>query len=95
MAADEAIRGDAGRWWFRLFHVPWLSLVLLALLAAVVLTLSRGGTMEEALRLGVASGTACVLTPGTELCHRREVDVLHPRVKVQRIEPQPVPAQEA
>ncbi len=66
-----------------------------ALLAGVVLTLSRGGTMEEALRLGVASGTACVLTPGTELCHRREVDVLHPRVRVQRIEPQPVPAQEA
>ncbi len=66
-----------------------------ALLAGVVLTLSRGGTMEEALRLGVASGTACVLSPGTELCHRREVDILHPRVRVQRIEPQPVPAQEA
>jgi len=31
-----------------------------------------------------------VLTPGTELCHRREVDVLQPRVKVQRIESQPV-----
>ena len=61
-----------------------------AFLAGVVLSLSHGGTMEEALRLGVAAGTAAVLTPGTELCHRREVDVLQPRVKVQRIEAQPV-----
>ncbi len=60
-----------------------------AFLAGVVFTLSRGGTTEEALRLGVAAGTACVLTPGTELCHRHEVDLLKPRVKVQRMEPQP------
>jgi 1-phosphofructokinase len=64
-----------------------------AFLAGVVLCLSRGEVMEEALRLGVAAGTACVLTPGTELCHRREVDILQPRVRVQRIEPQPAPAQ--
>jgi 6-phosphofructokinase 2 len=41
--------------------------------------------MEDALRLGIAAGTACVLNPGTELCHRREVDILAPRVKVQPI----------
>ncbi len=63
-------------------------------LAGVVLTLAGGGTMEEALRLGVAAGTACVLSPGTELCHRREVDLLEPRVKVRRIEPEPALAQE-
>lgn len=57
-------------------------------LAGIVLSLSRGDNMEDALRLGVAAGTACVLTPGTELCRRREVDILQPRVKVQRIEPQ-------
>src|SRR3990170_3367259 len=56
-----------------------------ALLAGVVLTLSRGGAMEDALRLGIAAGTASVLNPGTELCHRREVDILVPRVKVQPI----------
>jgi 6-phosphofructokinase 2 len=58
-----------------------------AFLAGVVFTLSLGGAMEEALRLGVAAGTACVLTPGTELCHRHEVELLEPRVKVRRIEP--------
>lgn len=57
-----------------------------ALLAGFVLTLSRGGTLEEAMRLGIASGTAAVLTAGTEPCRRREVDILLPRVKVQEIE---------
>jgi 1-phosphofructokinase family hexose kinase len=56
-----------------------------AFLAAVILTLSQGGSMEEALRLGIASGTAAVLTLGTEPCRRREVDILLPRVKVQPI----------
>ena len=57
-----------------------------AFLAGVVLTLSRGGSLADAVRLGVAAGTAAVLLPGTELCHRREVDILLPRVKVQPIE---------
>lgn len=62
-----------------------------AFLGGVVLTLSRGGSVEDALRLGIAAGTAAVLTPGTELCRRREVDILLPRVKVQRIST-PVPS---
>jgi len=57
-----------------------------AFLAGVVLTLSTGGSMTEALRLGIASGTASVLFPGTELCRRREVDILMPRVRVQPID---------
>ncbi len=56
-----------------------------AFLAGVVLTLSGGGSLAEALRLGIAAGTAAVLTLGTELCHRREVDILLPRVRVQSI----------
>jgi 1-phosphofructokinase family hexose kinase len=56
-----------------------------AFLAGVVLTLSRGGRIDDALRLGIAAGTASVLNPGTELCHRREVDILIPRVRVQPI----------
>jgi 1-phosphofructokinase family hexose kinase len=56
-----------------------------AFLAGIVLTLSRGGRMQDALRLGIAAGTASVLNPGTELCHRREVDILMPRVRVQPI----------
>jgi 6-phosphofructokinase 2 len=57
-----------------------------AFLAGVVLTLSKGGSMTEALRLGIASGTASVLFPGTELCRRREVDILMPRVRIHPID---------
>ncbi len=57
-----------------------------AFLAGVVLTLSRGGGMEDALRLGIAAGTASALFPGTELCRRREVDILMPRVKILPVE---------
>ena len=57
-----------------------------AFLAGIVLTLSRGGSLEEAMRLGIAAGTAAVLTPGTELCNRREVDILRSRVGVEPIE---------
>ncbi len=64
-----------------------------AFLGAVVFTLSNGGGLEEALRLGVASGTAAVLNPGTELCARKDVDRLLSRVKVQRIEPDLVTSQ--
>jgi 1-phosphofructokinase len=63
-----------------------------AFLAGIVLTLSRGGTLEDAMKLGIASGTAAVLNQGTELCHRREVDILLPRVKVLDIGKQPVHA---
>ncbi len=57
-----------------------------AFLAGVVLTLSKEGSMADALRLGIAAGTASVLFPGTELCRRREVDILMPRVRVQPID---------
>ena len=57
-----------------------------AFLAGVVLTLSREGGIEEALRLGIAAGTASVLFPGTELCRRREVDILMPRVRIHPVE---------
>lgn len=61
-----------------------------AFLAAIVLTLSRGGGIEEALRLGVACGSAAVLRPGTELCHHEDIENLLPRVKVQKIDLEPV-----
>ena len=81
VADDEYLRGVAPR-------VRAVSAVGSgdAFLAGVVLTLSRGGSMTDALRLGIASGTASVLLPGTELCRRREVDILMHRVRVQPID---------
>ena len=46
----------------------------------------KGWPLLEAFRLGVASGTAAAMTPGTELCHAADVKRLMPRVKIRRLE---------
>jgi len=43
-------------------------------LAAMVLALAEGADAEAALAEGVAAGTAAILTPGTGLCGRQEVE---------------------
>jgi 6-phosphofructokinase 2 len=44
--------------------------------AAMTYGLAAGRPVEEAFRLGIAAGTAAVLTPGTDLCHRSDVERL-------------------
>jgi 6-phosphofructokinase 2 len=51
-------------------------------IAGLVLKLSNGESLEEAARLAVAAGTATALTPGTELCHRKDVEKILPKVEV-------------
>jgi 1-phosphofructokinase family hexose kinase len=46
---------------------------------------ARGGTVLEAFRLGIAAGAATAMTPGTELCHRADVQRLLPRVTLYRL----------
>ncbi|MBI4341297.1 MAG: 1-phosphofructokinase [Candidatus Omnitrophica bacterium] len=53
-----------------------------SLVAGFVVGWRRSRSLAEALRLGVACGAATALTPGTELCHRREVRRLLPRVRL-------------
>jgi 6-phosphofructokinase 2 len=48
-----------------------------SMVAGIVAGLSRRWSLEEAVRYGVAAGTAAVMTPGTELCRRRDVDRLY------------------
>jgi 6-phosphofructokinase 2 len=43
-------------------------------LAAMVFALGCEQDIIEAFRLGVAAGAAAVLTPGTDLCHREDVE---------------------
>ena len=45
-------------------------------LAAFVLRLAQGRSPEEAFRAAVAAGSAAVMTPATELCHRSDVEQL-------------------
>ena len=45
-----------------------------SMVAGLVLALARGDSDTDATRFGVAAGAAAVLTPGTELCHRDDVE---------------------
>jgi 6-phosphofructokinase 2 len=54
-------------------------------LGAAIATLADGGSLVEALAQGVAAGTAAVLTPGTALCERKDVERLLPQVSVETL----------
>ena len=51
-------------------------------IAGLALKLAQGEHLVEACRLAVAMGSAAVLTPGTELAHRADVEKLLPQIKV-------------
>jgi 6-phosphofructokinase 2 len=58
-------------------------------LAGFLFALARGGARPEALRYGVAAGSAALLAPGTQLARKADVIRLAPRVTVEplRIKP--------
>ena len=51
-----------------------------SMVAGIVLALSRGRSLSEAARYGVAAGAAAVSTPGTELCPREKTDSLFKKI---------------
>lgn len=48
-----------------------------SMVGGLVHALARGDDLVEATRLAVAAGTAAVMTPGTELCRREDVERLY------------------
>ena len=50
-------------------------------LAAMTLGLAQGRDPEDAFALAVAAGTASVLTMGTELCRREDVERIYQEIK--------------
>ena len=51
----------------------------------MTLGISRGLPMEEAFRWGIASGTAALLSSGTDLCLRADVERLFAQVQPTRL----------
>ncbi|MCG6115427.1 MAG: 1-phosphofructokinase family hexose kinase [Mesorhizobium sp.] len=49
-------------------------------LGAMVWALSEGWATEDAFELGIAAGAAAVITPGTQLCRRADVEALYPKL---------------
>ena len=54
--------------------------------AGMTLGLAEGRPLKDAFALAVATGTAAVLTMGTELCRRADVLRLHERIRAEQIE---------
>lgn len=55
-----------------------------SMVAGIVLCLSRGWDIKEAAKYGVAAGTAATMNPGTELCHRDDVEKLYDLIRHKR-----------
>lgn len=56
-----------------------------SLVAGIVSVLSKGGSFEESLVLGVACGTASTLNPGNMLCTKEDVDIIKKDVIIKKI----------
>lgn len=48
-----------------------------SMVAGIVLSLSKGKPLRDAVRFGIAAGTAAVMTPGTELCRKEDAEYLY------------------
>ncbi len=48
-----------------------------SMVAGIALALARGDDLDLAVRLGVAAGAAAVMTPGSELCRKEDVERLY------------------
>ena len=49
--------------------------------AGLLVGLSRGYALRDAVRFGIAAGSAAVMTPGTELCRKDDVERLYEETK--------------
>ncbi len=51
-----------------------------SMVAGIVLSLALGSPIKEAIRFGIAAGTAAVMTPGTELCRKEDTERLYKEI---------------
>ena len=85
-----AVLASADRAW----HAPALPIVAASavgagdsFLAGMIHALSAGKALQEALRHGIAAGSAAVLRPGTDLARPADIARLLPRVRVEELPP--------
>ena len=48
-----------------------------SMVAGTVLSLAQGKNLRDSVLFGIAAGAAAVMTPGTELCRREDVERLY------------------
>jgi 6-phosphofructokinase 2 len=54
-----------------------------SMVAGMVYTLAQGWPLGDVLKYGVAAGTATTMSPGSELCHKEDVDTIYSWIKEQ------------
>ena len=55
-----------------------------SMVGGIVLALAQGRDLRDAMRFGIAAGSAAVMTPGTQLCRAENVEQIYPYVMVVR-----------
>ncbi|HIQ05057.1 MAG TPA: 1-phosphofructokinase family hexose kinase [Anaerolineae bacterium] len=55
------------------------------MIGGIAHVLGQGGSWEDALRLGTAAAAAVLLTPGTAVCHRADVEAFLPQVRLELV----------
>jgi 6-phosphofructokinase 2 len=53
-----------------------------SMVGGITYRLAQGADLIDAVRYGIASGTAAVMNSGTQLCRKEDVETIYPRVKV-------------
>ena len=74
-----------GREYFPSPQVPVVSKVGAgdSMVAGIVLSLSRGLGLRQAVQFGVAAGAAAVMNPRRELCRRQDAEALYARISAE------------
>lgn len=57
-----------------------------SMVAGIILSLTQGKSLSEAVKYGVACGTAATLHPGTQLCKKEDADKLYEWIRYNSIE---------
>lgn len=53
-----------------------------SMVGGLVYSLSLGKSLQEALQMGVACGTAAIMNPGTSLCKPEDVERIYPEIQI-------------
>jgi 6-phosphofructokinase 2 len=53
-----------------------------SMVGGIVMALARGDSLRDAVRYGIAAGTAAVMTPGTQLCRKEDTENIAKRISV-------------
>jgi 6-phosphofructokinase 2 len=56
-----------------------------SMVAGITFNLSKGKNIHDAVKYGIACGTAATLNPGTELCHKKDADEIFKNILEKKI----------